>query len=128
MNLSSQSVWASDECNQIRGTDSTIFPPFLQPDEGLWTFTTDMWVITLIFNDEIDYDENFSLACSPHSSCMSLKAHYVQKSSYDGLPTSYYSINFGDMKVKSEIIVDIEKWCVNALAFACLSLSLCAVG
>jgi hypothetical protein len=31
---------------------------------------------------------------------MSLKAHYVKKSSYDGLPTALYSIYFGDMKVK----------------------------
>ncbi|KAL7019297.1 hypothetical protein ACKWTF_011068 [Chironomus riparius] len=66
------SVWDGDECNRLRGTDSTIFPPFLEPDDGLWTYTPDI--------------------------CMSLKAHYVRKSSYAGLPTSLYSINFGNFE------------------------------
>lgn len=69
------SVWDGDECNRLRGTDSTIFPPFLEPDDGLWTYTPDI--------------------------CMSLKAHYVRKSTYAGLPTSIYSINFGGFEVRS---------------------------
>ncbi|CAG9808926.1 unnamed protein product [Chironomus riparius] len=67
-----EQVWDGDECNRLRGTDSTIFPPFLEPDDGLWTYTPDI--------------------------CMSLKAHYVRKSSYAGLPTSLYSINFGNFE------------------------------
>jgi hypothetical protein len=70
---SMMSVWDGDECNRIRGTDSTIFPPFLKADEGLWTYTPDI--------------------------CMSTRAHFVRKSSYAGLPTSYYSINFDNFKV-----------------------------
>ena len=66
-------MWDGDECNRLRGTDSTIFPPFLKPDDGLWTYTPDI--------------------------CMSLKAHYVRKSTYAGLPTSLYSINFGNFEV-----------------------------
>jgi hypothetical protein len=68
-----QSVWDGDACNRLHGTDSTIFPPFLKPSEGLWTFTPDI--------------------------CMSTQAHYVRKSSFAGLPTSYYSIDFGNFKV-----------------------------
>lgn len=52
----------------------------------------------------------YNFSCS----CMSLKAHYVKKSTYDGLPTSLYSISFQDMKVK---IIIVMWWIVRLLLY-----------
>lgn len=30
------SVWNKDECNEFVGTDSTIFPPYMDPKDGIW--------------------------------------------------------------------------------------------
>ena len=37
-----QTVWDGEECNALRGTDSTIFPPFLTKKDKIEGFLPDM--------------------------------------------------------------------------------------
>lgn len=66
-------VWDGDECNELRGTESSIFPPFQHKKAGIWAFEA------LI--------------------CRSMQTKYVGKSSYSGLPTSRHIIDLGDSDV-----------------------------
>ncbi|CAG9861579.1 unnamed protein product [Phyllotreta striolata] len=65
------SVWPTEECNKITGTDGTIFPPMLTTEEGLVSFAPDL--------------------------CRSLAAFWVKKTKYDGIPVNEYSASLGDM-------------------------------
>lgn len=66
-------VWGSEECNQYHGTDASIFPPMLQPQDGLWAYEPSL--------------------------CLSIGASYVGPSSYAGIPTREYTLDLGDAKV-----------------------------
>ncbi|KAG5683890.1 hypothetical protein PVAND_013150 [Polypedilum vanderplanki] len=59
-------------CNKYLGTDSTIFAPFHHQSDILYAFAPDL--------------------------CRSLGASYLHKSSYNGVPTGYYGMSFGDVK------------------------------
>jgi hypothetical protein len=37
-----QNVWDDDKCNELRGTDSTIFPPFLTKKDKIEGFFPDL--------------------------------------------------------------------------------------
>lgn len=62
-------VWDGDECNQYVGTDSTIFPPYVDVKDGIWAYEP--------------------------SVCRSLGAHYVGKSRYMGVRTAEFAIDIG---------------------------------
>ncbi len=65
--------WSGDQCNEIKGSDGTSFPPFNKPQDGMWTFSTPF--------------------------CRSLQTKFVERSSYNGIATSIYTTDFGDIKV-----------------------------
>ncbi|CAH0560924.1 unnamed protein product [Brassicogethes aeneus] len=62
--------WPTKQCNEIHGTDGTIFPPFLTNEEGLVSFSPDL--------------------------CRSLKAFFVKPENYDGIPAKMFTANLGD--------------------------------
>jgi hypothetical protein len=37
-----QTVWSGQKCNELRGTDSTIFPPFLTNKDKIEGFLPDL--------------------------------------------------------------------------------------
>nr|QGW45469.1 sensory neuron membrane protein 1c [Bradysia odoriphaga] len=54
-------IWDGDECNEIRGTESSIFPPFGAKEDGVWAFESGI--------------------------CRSMKLRYERPSKYRGIPT-----------------------------------------
>ncbi|KAF7268328.1 hypothetical protein GWI33_018522 [Rhynchophorus ferrugineus] len=64
------SVWNVSKCDEIQGTDGTIFPPLLKKEQGLASFAPDL--------------------------CRSLIAQYQSKSKYNGIPVSVFSASLGD--------------------------------
>lgn len=63
--------WEGDECNQFRGTDSTIFPPYTKTGDDIWAFEPQV--------------------------CRSMNIKYEKRSKYAGIRTSHYAGNFGDI-------------------------------
>lgn len=66
-------AWDGDECNEIRGTESSIFPPFMAKEDGIWAFEANL--------------------------CRSMKALYERPSKYRGIPTLRYHLDLGDIAV-----------------------------
>lgn len=62
-----QDVWFDDECNNVYGTDGTIFPPFMNKEDVVQVFVAQL--------------------------CRSFAATYKHPSKVSGIKTSHYEVN-----------------------------------
>ncbi|GAB1868221.1 Sensory neuron membrane protein 1 [Camponotus japonicus] len=69
-------IWPEDHCNQLNGTDATIFHPLVEPDDDLVAFG---YVI-----------------------CRSISMHYRYHSRVKGVNTLHYTGDLGDMSKNPE--------------------------
>lgn len=66
-------IWDGDVCNEIRGTEMSIFPPFGVKEDGLWAFEPNI--------------------------CRSMRIKYERPSKYRGIPTLRYHGDLEDIAV-----------------------------
>lgn len=76
-NKTEMEQWDGEECNEYKGTDSTIFPPGLTKEDTLWA-----------------YEPNV---------CMSIGANYERDSNYLGIPTIRFGLDFGDARKNEKL-------------------------
>lgn len=69
-------MWKGEECNQYVGTDSTIFPPYMNETDGIWAYEAAI--------------------------CRSMQAHFVGKSEYMGIETSDFELDIGSPENSKE--------------------------
>ncbi|KAJ9589995.1 hypothetical protein L9F63_016887, partial [Diploptera punctata] len=65
------SVWSGDDCNTFKGTDSTIFPPFMTHSDKITAFAPDL--------------------------CRSIAADFKEEVMYKGIKGFKFAAGFGDM-------------------------------
>ncbi|XP_055299434.1 sensory neuron membrane protein 1-like [Sitodiplosis mosellana] len=73
--ISEMDAWYEDECNQVSGTDGTIFPPFQQKQDGFTIYIPQM--------------------------CRGMTAEYQQSSKFSGIKTNRYTMSFDVSKYGS---------------------------
>lgn len=77
------SYWRGKPCNDLTGTDSTIFPPFTKPEEDVVAFS--------------------------HDICRSIASKFQRHSNYKGIPTLRYTGSLGDMSTEPSL----KCYCLN---------------
>ncbi|KAL7736287.1 hypothetical protein ACLKA6_002956 [Drosophila palustris] len=73
-------VWQdtnTSSCNRLRGTDATIFAPFMRPQQGLWSYSAQL--------------------------CRSLSPTWMGRTSYKQLPAQRYELNFGSPRLEANL-------------------------
>ncbi|KAG5323823.1 SNMP1 protein, partial [Acromyrmex heyeri] len=63
-------MWFGNPCNDIRGTDGTIFPPFLNKEKEIWVHSLDI--------------------------CRSIGSYYLESGKVQGFKTLHYTADLGD--------------------------------
>ncbi|XP_072748118.1 sensory neuron membrane protein 1-like isoform X2 [Anoplolepis gracilipes] len=76
-NETKMSVWPDNPCNDFRGTDGTIFPPFLTKDRKVWAVFPDI--------------------------CRSIAAYYVEPGMVQGFKTLHYTGDLGDPATDEDV-------------------------
>ncbi|KAL6255879.1 hypothetical protein P5V15_013119 [Pogonomyrmex californicus] len=69
-NETKMDIWSGSPCNDFRGTDGTIFPPFLTKEKKVWAHSIDI--------------------------CRSIGAYYVEPGKIQGFKTLHYTADLGD--------------------------------
>lgn len=70
-------VWDGDECNAIKGTEGTVFPPYLDVGSDVYAFSPAL--------------------------CRSIAITYVKKTKNFGIPTYEYTLDFPDAQKHEEL-------------------------
>lgn len=70
-------AWDGDECNAIRGTEGTVFPPYLPVGQDVYAFSPSL--------------------------CRSVPITYQKKTKNFGIPTYRYTLDFPDAKTHEEL-------------------------
>ncbi|CAL1675564.1 unnamed protein product [Lasius platythorax] len=76
-NETKMSIWSDSPCNDYRGTDGTIFPPFLTEDRDVWAVFPDI--------------------------CRSIAAYYVEPGMVQGFKTLHYTADLGDPSTDEDV-------------------------
>lgn len=97
--------YEDDECNQYVGTDSTVFPSFMDKDVGSLPVK---W-IPLIF--QINSVHFSGIWAFEPAICRSLGASYKSKDKYNGVPALRFELDMGEDKNVNKCFCRDEDTC-----------------